>query len=65
MRSRALSGLPAGDSRMALIPDPPMSMESVTGCAARAARPARLTRVEARGAGTAVGTGFSFITIEF
>ena len=57
MRSRSLSGLPAGESSMALIPDPPMSMESVTGCAARAARPAR-DCVEARGAGTAVGTSF-------
>jgi hypothetical protein len=31
MRSRALIGLPRASSSMALIPDPPMSIESVTG----------------------------------
>jgi hypothetical protein len=44
---------------MALIPEPPMSMESVMGCAARAAGE------EARGAFAAAGAVLGFITTEF
>jgi hypothetical protein len=46
MRSRALIGLPRASSSMALMPDPPMSIESVIG-----AEPAR------EAPGTAVGSG--------
>ena len=37
MRSRSLTGLPVGDSNIALMADPPMSMERVMGPALRRA----------------------------
>jgi len=48
--------LPAGESSMALIPEPPMSMESVTG---------RAACDEAPGARAAIRAGFGIITTEF
>jgi hypothetical protein len=45
-----------------LIPEPPMSMESVTGPVTCSTRPAR---EEARGAGGAAEAGLGIITTEF
>lgn len=57
MRSRELIGLPVGESSMALMPEPPMSMESVTGEDA--------VRLATFGVGVAVETAFDLIGMHF